>query len=317
MYYSGWVMICETSGREILTLRCKKKRCFRSAYFSCLEINSKEIRDFMSQVILDVYNYVGKSGRDVVGAFVRGFVDAEGHINKDRNRINISQKDKRILEYVQLFLLRFGIRSSLSVDVGAKKMSYLLIDGRDVEGYLKIGFSAEDKQERLLECISNINNSYKKEMMPVKRRELWELVKSVGLKPSLLMRWRDIGYKWVSRKELERVFGALMNVEVGDRQIKKKIDFMFNLLNGDFRFEKIRKIDVSDNKDGELFYDFSVPGNENYVANGFVVHNCTYRMYLRRGKKDSRVCKLIDSPDLPDNETVFMIETDGLRDIEI
>ena len=291
--------------------KVKDKNCFS------LEINSKEIRDFMSQVILDVYNYVGKSGRDVVGAFVRGFVDAEGHINKDRNRINISQKDKRILEYVQLFLLRFGVRSSLSVDVGAKKMSYLLIDGRDVEGYLKIGFSAGDKQERLLECISNINSSYKKEMMPVKRRELWELVKSVGLKPSLLMRWRDIGYKWVSRKELERVFGALMNVEVGDRQIKRKIDFIFNLLNGDFRFEKIRKIDVSDNKDGELFYDFSVPGNENYVANGFVVHNCTYRMYLRRGKKDSRVCKLIDSPDLPDNETVFMIETDGLRDIEI
>jgi len=40
-------------------------------------------------------------------------------------------------------------------------------------------------------------------------------------------------------------------------------------------------------------------------------------MYLRRGKKDSRVCKLIDSPDLPDNETVFMIETGGLRDIDV
>ncbi len=53
------------------------------------------------------------------------------------------------------------------------------------------------------------------------------------------------------------------------------------------------------------------------IGGNIVGHACTYRMYLRRGKKDSRVCKLIDSPDLPDDETVFMIETGGLRDIEV
>jgi len=53
------------------------------------------------------------------------------------------------------------------------------------------------------------------------------------------------------------------------------------------------------------------------IGGNIVGHACTYRMYLRRGKKDSRVCKLIDSPDLPDNETVFMIEKGGLRDIEL
>jgi len=52
------------------------------------------------------------------------------------------------------------------------------------------------------------------------------------------------------------------------------------------------------------------------IGGNIVGHACTYRMYLRRGKKDSRVCKLIDSPDLPDDETVFMIEAGGLRDIE-
>ncbi|MBT6955979.1 DNA repair and recombination protein RadA [archaeon] len=53
------------------------------------------------------------------------------------------------------------------------------------------------------------------------------------------------------------------------------------------------------------------------VGGNIVGHACTYRMYIRRGKKDSRVAKLIDSPDLPDNETVFMIEGDGLKDIAI
>jgi len=53
------------------------------------------------------------------------------------------------------------------------------------------------------------------------------------------------------------------------------------------------------------------------VGGNIVGHASTYRIYLRRGKKDSRVAKLIDSPNLPDNETVFMIETSGLKDVEI
>lgn len=53
------------------------------------------------------------------------------------------------------------------------------------------------------------------------------------------------------------------------------------------------------------------------IGGNIVGHACTFRIYLRRGKKDSRVAKLIDSPNLPDNETVFMIETRGLRDVSV
>jgi len=51
------------------------------------------------------------------------------------------------------------------------------------------------------------------------------------------------------------------------------------------------------------------------VGGNIVGHASTYRMYLRRGKKDTRVAKLIDSPNLPDNETVFQITTQGLKDV--
>ena len=53
------------------------------------------------------------------------------------------------------------------------------------------------------------------------------------------------------------------------------------------------------------------------VGGNILGHASTYRMYLRRGKKDSRVAKLIDSPDLPDNETVFMIDEHGLKDVDL
>ncbi len=51
------------------------------------------------------------------------------------------------------------------------------------------------------------------------------------------------------------------------------------------------------------------------IGGNIVAHASTYRVYLRRGRKDTRVAKLIDSPNLPDNETVFMVTTDGLKDV--
>ncbi|HIH38226.1 DNA repair and recombination protein RadA [Candidatus Woesearchaeota archaeon] len=51
------------------------------------------------------------------------------------------------------------------------------------------------------------------------------------------------------------------------------------------------------------------------IGGHIVAHNSTFRMYLRRGKKNTRVAKLVDSPNLPDSECGFVITTDGLRDI--
>jgi DNA repair protein RadA len=50
------------------------------------------------------------------------------------------------------------------------------------------------------------------------------------------------------------------------------------------------------------------------VGGNIVGHASTYRIYLRRGKQGSRVAKLIDSPDLPDNEAVFYVSEKGIVD---
>ena len=289
--------------------KIKNKNCYN------LSINSKEIAEFFKLILPDIMNYISKSGKDVVSGFIRGFVDAEGHVDKKRAMISVSQKEKRILQYIQLLMLRFGIRSTIKFDIGKKKMSVLRIIGKDILDYTQIGFTARDKQLMFLKQIKYCEDTYSKEMMPIKRQELWDLLKFSGLIPSKFIKPRGENYQWVNRKELEASLRALLNQRIEDRQTKQKIEFIFKILNGNLRFEKIREIKISDNKDKELFFDFSVPSNENYTANGFVVHNSTYRIYLRRGKKDTRVAKLIDSPNLPDNATVFMVTADGLKDV--
>jgi len=52
------------------------------------------------------------------------------------------------------------------------------------------------------------------------------------------------------------------------------------------------------------------------IGGNIVGHASTFRIYLRRGKKGSRVAKLIDSPNLPDNECVFWVRAKGVTDEE-
>ena len=58
-------------------------------------------------------------------------------------------------------------------------------------------------------------------------------------------------------------------------------------------------------------------GDPTAAIGGHIVgHNSTYRIYLRKGKKNTRVARLIDSPHLPEGEAVFIIDEEGLKDVK-
>jgi DNA repair protein RadA len=50
------------------------------------------------------------------------------------------------------------------------------------------------------------------------------------------------------------------------------------------------------------------------IGGNIVGHASTYRIYLRRGKQGSRVAKLVDSPNLPDDECAFYVNNGGVSD---
>ncbi|HLD42661.1 MAG TPA: DNA repair and recombination protein RadA [Candidatus Nanoarchaeia archaeon] len=57
-------------------------------------------------------------------------------------------------------------------------------------------------------------------------------------------------------------------------------------------------------------------GDPTEAIGGHIVgHNSTFRIYLRRGKKGSRVAKLVDAPNLPEGEAVFQVLEEGIRDL--
>jgi len=43
-------------------------------------------------------------------------------------------------------------------------------------------------------------------------------------------------------------------------------------------------------------------------------HFSTHRVYLRKSKGNTRIARMIDSPNLPEGECVFMITPEGIKD---
>jgi len=52
------------------------------------------------------------------------------------------------------------------------------------------------------------------------------------------------------------------------------------------------------------------------IGGHIVAHASTFRVYLRKGKKGTRVAKLVDSPSLPEGEAGFYVDESGIKDVE-
>lgn len=50
------------------------------------------------------------------------------------------------------------------------------------------------------------------------------------------------------------------------------------------------------------------------IGGNIMAHSSTTRLYFRKGRGEQRICKIYDSPCLPESEAIFAINTDGIGD---
>jgi DNA repair protein RadA len=65
---------------------------------------------------------------------------------------------------------------------------------------------------------------------------------------------------------------------------------------------------VMDNP-GILFGDPTMP-----IGGHILAHAATFRLYLRKSKEEKRIARLVDSPNMPEGETVFKVTKGGIID---
>lgn len=61
--------------------------------------------------------------------------------------------------------------------------------------------------------------------------------------------------------------------------------------------------------DGAMFGDKKIPIGGNILA-----HASTTRIYMRKGKGNNRICKIVDSPLMPEAEAEIEISGGGIGD---
>jgi DNA repair protein RadA len=258
--------------------KIKGKNCFQ------LQLTNKYVAELF-RYLKENYFEVAKADMHCIAGFLKGIFDAEGSITK--NKLSLTNKDKILLEFCKLLLLRFGVHSKL-YRAGA---SFRLVIIRDVHKFFDyIGLTAVDKLNKLMRVNS------KREVIPIKREILNSIFEKYGIKVR-----NDL--KYITREYLLKLCEK-------NQSLKKVFD---KILNSDIAFEKVTSIKTLPNK--ETLIDISVPQIENFIANGYVVHNSTYRLYLRKGKDGTRIARLVDAPNLPEGEAVFKITENGITDV--
>ena len=58
------------------------------------------------------------------------------------------------------------------------------------------------------------------------------------------------------------------------------------------------------------------PDPKKPIGGNIMAHASTTRLFLRKGRNDQRVCRIYDSPCLPEAEALFCISPDGIGDAE-
>jgi len=275
-----------------------------------LAINSREITALFRWLIDNWRDIVPRSPRECVASFIRGLADAEGSVP---GWVYVAQKDRSVLETLQLLLLRFGIKSTIR----RAKGSYLLriAEGTSLANFQReIGFTASDKARKLRKAVAR-KSRIGGDPIPVDRQILWDLAISVGARPSRLLRHRD-AYA-ITRSSLAEFIKRIKNTsgyKAAHKETVEKVEELERLVNSSLGWEKIRSIDHQ--KAETPVYDISVSPHANFVANGLLVHNSHTRIFLRRtASSPVRIARLVSSPYLPEGERIFKVTGEGIRDI--
>jgi RecA/RadA recombinase len=50
------------------------------------------------------------------------------------------------------------------------------------------------------------------------------------------------------------------------------------------------------------------------IGGHILAHASTTRLYLRKGRGETRICKIYDSPSLPESEASYQISNEGIID---
>jgi elongation factor 2 len=183
----------------------------------------------------------------LAASFIQGYFDADGTVEKARSAVSATSVSEEFLDELQLLLLRFGIRSIL---LRKKGKNTIYISGKKNLSRMP-QFSDPEKAALQRSLEEKSSTSYVVDLLPVD----WK-----RLAPN---DWKSRFYATAGQQPSARSLLTMADVDLSAVQ---------SLLNDDIAFVEVKAIRSSS---ADWVYDFSVPGPQNFVAEGLFIHNTT------------------------------------------
>lgn len=273
-----------------------------------LTANSKRMAYWLKELGLKCYSnertvpdIVCKCSSEELAGYLRGIFDAEGSVSLEPTTLALrfTSSSKDLITQIKWLLLRFGIEST-KVKIQKNKIGvwyYILIKRRDsVELFEKyIGFNHHSKTEKLKKLIDILNKRpFRRDQSDViPYQTLKTIVKELTVgkgysspysKIRAKLAQRILGKHNISKKLLAEVLQELkkLGVERDYSHLKEHIKLLEDLIDSRIGWERVWK---KTNTSTKNIYDFSVPKYNNYIANGFIVHNSGNQAILNNIRK--------------------------------
>jgi replicative DNA helicase Mcm len=237
---------------------------------------------------------------DIVAAFLKGYIEGEGHVSASEREISVASTSEELLRDVRSMLLSLGITSQIHPRTNG---SYRLrISGDSFHRYVdEIGFVTERKSEACSEFEGTTGNT-NLDVVPNVGSELRRIRESLGLTqrecglPRSTYQHYERGSRNPSRESLDTVIEAfhdrldeIANTEPtretaatdggGVETLRKDVESLKSIAEGDITWDKIETIEAIDHDD-EWVYDLEVEETHNYISNGVVSHNSQMLSYI-------------------------------------
>ncbi len=235
----------------------------------------EEFPETQKKIKQEIPNKILRSNNKIVAKFLRGLYDAEGYISKG-GELGIGITNEHLIKQIQLSLLRFSIISSIAKwdnrnnPYSKKPIFKLRISEREsmINFDKFIGFSSNKKNKRLKKLLKNMTyRSMVRQILPlglkIKKNLIDYKIELDDLRSSNFLNNKGMISKVAFKN---KILDKIKN--------KNLYNKLFKIYNSNLLPVKINKIEII-NEPAKMV-DISVK-NQNFIANGLIVHNSAQR----------------------------------------
>lgn len=243
----------------------------------------KEFPEIKKALNSEIPKKILQSKNQIVASFLKGLFDAEGYINTTKG-IGFGINNKRLAQQTQLILLRFSIISSLhEYDNKANKYSdnhrftIDITEKKSLELFKQnIGFTSKKKTKKLNTILKRKSDKSNVRQIIIPGNKIRNLIENVGYNLQLFPK---VNHFFNNKRMISKqTFKSSILINIKNKKLYKKLKEIYDYPVLPVKINKIKL-----NKKITTMTDISVK-NQNFIANGLIVHNSAQRFErLREG----------------------------------